>query len=62
MMDIRKLTLEEVNRTMSHLENTRLAPVYWLRHFITLIGGDLRKIPYPETGFGELENRMEAFV
>jgi hypothetical protein len=61
-MEVKKQPLEEANRAIDALEQSRKGPVYRLQHYLNLMGEDLGKVPDGNTEFGELPNNYGQLV
>jgi hypothetical protein len=59
VMEVKKQQLEEANRSLESLQQSRKGPVYRLQHFLQLIGEDLGKVPNDSADFSELPNQIE---
>ncbi len=53
-MDIRKLQLEEAERSIAALEQSRKAPASRMAYYLKLIGGDVNAVPKADGDFREL--------
>lgn len=62
VMEMKKLQLEEAEKSLESLQQSRLSPVYRLQHYLQLIGEDLSLVPDSSTDFNELNNQLEAPV
>ncbi|WP_154724325.1 neuraminidase-like domain-containing protein [Thiothrix nivea] len=56
LLDTRKLQLEEAEKSLESLRQSRTGSVYRLRHYLQLIGEDIAKIPGEGDDFTELQN------
>jgi hypothetical protein len=59
VMEMKKQGLEDANRTLAALQQSRLAPAYRLRHFVQLLGEELSRVPSEDADFSELQNRFD---
>jgi hypothetical protein len=59
VMEVRKQQLDEADKSIEALQQSRKGPVYRLQHYLSLIGEDLSKIPDSSTDFAELPNQIE---
>jgi hypothetical protein len=59
IMEIRKLQVEEANKSLDGLEQNRKTSVYRLQHHLKLIGEDLNKVPSGDADFAEINNQIE---
>ncbi len=57
MMDVRKLQLEEAEKSLESLQQNRKAPEYRLKYYLQLAGEEVN-IPAIDTEFTEVENQM----
>ncbi len=55
VMEVRKQQVDEAQKALEALEQSRLGPVYRLQHHLKLIGGDLGKVPDQRTEFDTIE-------
>ncbi|KAH6949413.1 hypothetical protein BKA56DRAFT_289382, partial [Ilyonectria sp. MPI-CAGE-AT-0026] len=62
VMELKKQALEDVNLTLAALQQSRLAPVCRLNHFVQLLGEDLGKVPSEDADFSELQNRYDQLT
>lgn len=62
VMEVRKQQLEESQRSLEALQQSRKAPVHRLEHNLRLLGEDLGAVPDADTDFNELQNRVGALV
>ena len=62
MMEVKKQQLDEANKSLDALQQSRKGPVYKLQHQLKLIGEDLSKVPDADTDFGELADPIETPV
>lgn len=63
VMEVKKQALDEAYMTLEAHQQSRKAPMYRMKHFLTLIGEDLAKIPDDAHDFSpamEIPNAMEA--
>ncbi len=59
VMEVRKQQLEESQKSLEALQQSRRGAVYRLQHYLRLIGEDLGKVPDSNTDFSELPNQIE---
>lgn len=59
MMEIKKLQLEEAQKSLESLQQNRKAPEARMRFYLQLIGEDVNKIPNADSEFAELANTIE---
>lgn len=59
VMEVRKQQLEESQKSLEALQQSRKGPAYRLQHYLKLIGEDLAKVPDENADFGELPNQIE---
>jgi hypothetical protein len=62
VMEVKKQQLDESNKSLDALQQSRKGPVYRLQHFLQLIGEDLGKVPDNGTDFTELAFSIEQPV
>jgi hypothetical protein len=62
VMEVRKQQLDEANKSLEALQQSRKGPVYRLQHYLKLIGEDLGKVPDGNSDFGELPDTIEQPV
>ena len=62
VMEVKKQQLEESQKSLEALNQSRKGPVYRLQHYLKLIGEDLGKVPNDNTDFSELPNQIEQPV
>jgi hypothetical protein len=62
VMEVKKQQLEEAQKSVEALQQSRKGPVYRLQHYLRLIGEDLAKVPNDNTDFSELPNQIEQPV
>jgi hypothetical protein len=62
IMEIRKLQVEEANKSLDGLDQNRKTVVYRLQHQLKLIGEDLNKVPSGDADFAEINNPIEQPV
>ena len=62
VMGIRKMQLQEAEKSLETLEQNRKGIVYRMKHFLRLVGEDLKRIPQSNGDFSEVQNRMEKPV
>jgi receptor-binding and translocation channel-forming TcA subunit of Tc toxin len=62
VMEVRKQQLDESQKSLDALQQSRKGPVYRLQHHIKLIGEDIAKVPDEDTDFGELQDQIEQPV
>lgn len=62
ILEVRKLQVDEANKALDALVQSRKAPEYRLRHFLKLIGGDASAVPGGDADFAELQNLIDAPV
>jgi hypothetical protein len=62
VMEVKKQQLEEAQKSVEALQQSRKGPVYRLQHYLKLIGEDLAKVPNDNTDFSELPNQIEQPV
>lgn len=61
-LDMKKLALEQAQKTLDALRVARQGPVVQLRHFLQLTGEDLKLIPGEDDDFQELDEEIDAPV
>ncbi|KAI9776499.1 MAG: putative Insecticidal toxin complex protein TccB2 [Geoglossum umbratile] len=59
LMDVKKLTLDEAQKSLETLEYSRLSPVFRLRYYLALIGADDSAVPDLDVDFQELAAPLE---
>jgi Tc toxin complex TcA C-terminal TcB-binding domain/Neuraminidase-like domain/Salmonella virulence plasmid 28.1kDa A protein len=59
VMEVKKLQLEESQKSVEALQQSRRGPVSRLQHYLKLIGQDLAKVPGDNTDFSEIPNQIE---
>jgi hypothetical protein len=59
VMEVRKQQLDEADKSIEALQQSRMGPAYRLRHYMSLIGEDTSKVPDGSTDFSELQNQIE---
>jgi hypothetical protein len=59
LMEVKKQQLEEANKSLDALEQSRKVPVYRLQYYLSLIGEDSSKVPDSDTDFTQLANQIE---
>jgi receptor-binding and translocation channel-forming TcA subunit of Tc toxin/ABC toxin-like protein/neuraminidase-like protein len=59
VMEVKKQQLEEAQKSVEALQQSRKGPVYRLQHYLKLIGEDLAKVPNGGADFSELPNQIE---
>ncbi|MDR6782684.1 DNA-binding transcriptional MerR regulator [Pedobacter africanus] len=62
MMEIKKLQLEEAQKSLDALLQNRKAPEARMKYYLQLIGEDVGKIPGQDTDFAELANGIDQPV
>jgi hypothetical protein len=62
VMELKKLALDEANKTLESLQYSRKAPVNRLRFYLQLVGQDLTGIPDVDNEFQELVAQIEKPV
>lgn len=63
VMEVRKQQLEESQKSLEALQQSRKSPEYRLRHYLNLIGEDTNKVPADvDTDFAELPDQNEPIV
>ncbi|GFF58704.1 hypothetical protein IFM46972_11182 [Aspergillus udagawae] len=62
LMALKKLTLDEANKTLEALEYSRQAPISRLSYYLQQVGADLSGIPAVDQEFIELNARIEQPV
>jgi hypothetical protein len=59
VMEVRKLQLDEAQKSLDALQQSRLGPKSRMQYFLKLIGEDLGKVPDGDTDFSEIANQIE---
>lgn len=59
VMEVRKQQVDEAQKSLDALQQSRLGPVNRMQHFIQLIGEDLNKVPSDTTDFEGLTDAIE---
>src|SRR5208337_1195163 len=59
VMEVRKQQLDEADKSIEALHQSRKGPAYRLQHYLSLIGEDISKVPDSSTDFSELPNQIE---
>jgi hypothetical protein len=62
LMEVKKQQLDEANKAIDALQESRRAPVYRMQHYLQLIGEDLSKVPGGDADFTELPDQIEPPV
>src|SRR6516164_9490359 len=62
VMEVRKQQVDEVQKSLEALQQSRLGPVNRMQHYIQLIGEDLNKVPSDTTDFEGLPDTIEKPV
>jgi Tc toxin complex TcA C-terminal TcB-binding domain/Neuraminidase-like domain len=62
VMEVRKQQVDEAQKSLEALQQSRLGPVNRMRHYIELIGEDLNKVPNDTTDFEGLTDTIEPPV
>jgi len=62
LMEVKKLQLEESQRSFDALQQSRLGPKSRMEYYLKLIGEDVGKVPGSNTDFSELANQIEQPV
>jgi receptor-binding and translocation channel-forming TcA subunit of Tc toxin len=62
MMDVKKLALDEAEKSLEALQYSRKSPVSKLQYYVTLIGSDPSVIPQIDADFQEIVNQIDAPV
>ncbi|HLK60409.1 MAG TPA: hypothetical protein VKU00_27860 [Chthonomonadaceae bacterium] len=62
VMEVKKLQLEEAQKSLDALQQSRKGPVYRMQHNLNLIGEDLSKVPEADADFAELPEQIEQPV
>lgn len=62
VMEVRKQQVDEAQKSLDALEQSRLGPVNRMQHYIQLIGEDLNKVPSDTTDFEDLTDTIEPPV
>lgn len=62
MMEIKKLQLEEAQKSLESLHQNRKTPEARMKYYLQLIGEDAGKVPGSDTDFSELGNSIEKPV
>ena len=60
VIEVREQQLEESQKSLDALQQSRKAPVHRLEHNLRLLGKDLDPVPDGDTDFNELQNRIGA--
>jgi len=59
VMEVKKQQLEESQKSLDALQQSRLGPAARMQYYLKLIGEDLGKVPDANADFGELPNQIE---
>lgn len=62
IMEVKKQQLDEANKSLDALQQSRKVPVYRMQYYLQLIGEDLSKVPDNGTDFTELAFSIEQPV
>ncbi len=62
IMEVKKQQLDEANKALDALQQSREGPVYRMQHYLQLIGEDLSKVPDNATDFKKLDFSIEQPV
>lgn len=62
IMEVRKQQLDEANKSLEALQQSRKGLVYRMQHYLQLIGEDVSKVPDSATDFDELAFQIEQPV
>lgn len=62
VMELKKQQLEESQKSLEAIQQSRLGPVSRMQYFLKLVGEDLGKVPDANANFGELANQIEQPV
>src|SRR5262249_23154163 len=62
VMEVRKQQLNEAQKSLDALEQSRKGPVFRLQHYLKLIGANLDGVPDEDTDFNEVVDPSEAPV
>jgi hypothetical protein len=62
IMEVKKQQLDEANKALDALQQSRKSPVYRMQYYLQLIGEDLSKVPDDATDFSELAFSIEPPV
>jgi DNA-binding transcriptional MerR regulator len=62
VMEVRKLQVDEAQKSLDALQQSRLGPKSRMEYYVKLIGEDTGKIPDANTDFSELLNQIEQPV
>lgn len=60
LMEVKKLQLDDSNKSLDALTYSRNSPVYRLQHYLKLIGQDLSSVPQVNADFQELANQIDT--
>ena len=58
VMEVRKLQLDEAQKSLETLNQSRLTPEHRMRYYLQLIGEDVAKVPGADSDFSELPNSI----
>ena len=59
VMEVKKQQLDEAQKSLDALQQSRLGPVSRMQYYLNLVGEDLGKIPDAGADFGDLPNQIE---
>jgi len=62
MMEVRKKQLEEAQKSLDALQQSRAVPLSRMKYYLQLVGEDLSKVPDAAADFSELPNAIEQPV
>jgi hypothetical protein len=60
VMEVRKQQVDEAQKSLDALQQSRLGPVNRMQHYIQLVGEDLNKVPSDTTDFEGLTDTIEV--
>src|SRR5216684_4398754 len=60
LMEVKKQQLDEANKALEALQESRRGLEYRMKHYLQLTGANLASTPDAEADFKELEDRIEA--
>jgi len=62
VMEVRKQQVDEAQKSLDALQQSRLGPVNRMQHYIQLIGEDLNEVPSDTTDFAGLTDKLEPVI
>lgn len=60
ILEVKKLQVDESNKSLEGLLQNRKTHVYRLQHYLKLIGEDLNKVPSADAEYAEINNQIET--